>query len=248
MKIIFLGTNGWFDTNTGVTPCILIDSKKAYIVLDAGGGIYKLDRHITDSNKPIYLFISHLHIDHIWGLHILQKFRFQQGMTICVPKNLGKSLKTFMNTPFTFSMDKLNTKTTMIELSEGDHTNPCFVSCIQLFHSSLNFGYRFTIEDKIIAYSGDTGICDNSMKFAQNVDLLVHECSFEPGHHKSVWGHATPEAAAQLAKDAHAGRLLLTHFDPCFYPTLEKRKEAEKVAKMIFSNSHTVVDDEVIEV
>jgi len=62
VKIFFLGTNGWFNTETGVTPCILIDSKEAYIVLDAGGGIYKLNQHITDTKKPIYLFISHLHI------------------------------------------------------------------------------------------------------------------------------------------------------------------------------------------
>jgi len=38
MKIHFLGTNGWFDSETGGTPCTLIDSEEAYIVLDAGSG------------------------------------------------------------------------------------------------------------------------------------------------------------------------------------------------------------------
>lgn len=246
MNITFLGTNGWFDTETGVTPCILIDSEDSYIVLDAGGGFYKLDRYIKDPKKPILLFLSHLHIDHIWGLHVIQKFLFPQGITIYVPKGLGTSLKAIMRWPFTVAIDKLNTKTTIVELSEGVHTNPCAVSCIPLFHSSPDFGYRFTVGEKVIAYSGDTGICDNSMTLAQNADILIHECSFEPGHHKSAWGHVTPEAVAQLANDAHVGRLLLTHFDARIYTTIEKRKEAEKVARTIFSDSTVMFDDQSV--
>jgi len=249
VKIFFLGTNGWFDTETGVTPCILIDSKEAYIVLDAGGGIYKLNQHITDTKKPIYLFISHLHIDHIWGLHILQKFRFPQGMTTVVPESLGNSLKTFMNTPFTVSIDKLNTKTMMMELSEGNHTHPCLVSCFHLFHSSLDFGYRFNLEGKIISYSGDCGVNEKSMELAKNADILIHESSLEPGHiSHSGWGHSNPEHAAQLAKDAGVGRLLLTHFDARIYTTLEMRKDAEKVAQEIFPNTKTMVDDDFVEI
>lgn len=246
MKITFLGTNGWFDTQTGVTPCIFIDSLSAYIILDAGNGIYKLDRYITDTKKPIFLFISHLHLDHIFGLHILNKFSFPQGMTICVPKGLGSPLKTIMSEPYTVSPEKLHTKTTIIEVSEGEHTTPCPVTCIPLFHSSLNFGYRFTIDKKIIAYSGDTGICEKSIDLAKDADVLIHECSFEPGHSKSAWGHATPEDAAKLAKDAHVRKLLLTHFDARIYSTIEKRKDAEKVARAIFPESQAVMDDESI--
>ena len=77
MKITFLGTNGWYPTATGDTPCILIETKEHYIVLDAGNGIYKLDRYITE-NKPISLFISHFHIDHTSGLHTLAQFHFSQ--------------------------------------------------------------------------------------------------------------------------------------------------------------------------
>ena len=55
----FLGTNGWYSSKTGLTPCVLIDSKEGYIVLDAGEGIQKLDKYITDDKKPIYLFLSH---------------------------------------------------------------------------------------------------------------------------------------------------------------------------------------------
>ena len=77
MKIIFLGTNGWFSTPTGNTPCILIDAKDHYVIFDAGNGIYKIDKYITEE-KPISLFISHFHLDHVSGLHNLDKVIFSQ--------------------------------------------------------------------------------------------------------------------------------------------------------------------------
>ena len=75
MKVVFLGTNGWYDTETGNTICTLLQTDRFDIILDAGNGIHKVDRHI-DGGKPVFLFLSHFHVDHIEGLHILAKFRF----------------------------------------------------------------------------------------------------------------------------------------------------------------------------
>jgi len=75
MEIIFLGTNGWYDTKTGNTTCTLIETEDYFIILDAGNGLYKIDQYITSTSKrPIYLFLSHFHLDHIVGLHIMSKF------------------------------------------------------------------------------------------------------------------------------------------------------------------------------
>ena len=81
MKIFFLGTNGWYDTETGNTLSILIETKHEYIILDAGGGFHKIGRYIKGS-KPIYLFLSHMHLDHIIGLHTLVRFNFFQGIDL----------------------------------------------------------------------------------------------------------------------------------------------------------------------
>ena len=110
MKIHFLGTNGWHDTETGETPCILIDAKEAYIVLDAGNALRKIDRHISDTKKPIYLFLSHFHLDHTNGLHILLKFKFPQGMTLFGQPGTEKVMKVFLAKPFTGSAELVNKK------------------------------------------------------------------------------------------------------------------------------------------
>ena len=244
MTITFLGTNGWFDTDTGKTPCILIETKTAYIILDAGDAIYKVEQYITDEEKPIYLFISHLHLDHIFGLHILNKFHFPQGMHIIVPEGTLQPLKMFFNQPFTNTPEEMATHVDFMEVAEGEYTEPFHFSCFKMFHSSLNFGYRFMIEDKIISYSGDTGICDNSVPLALDADVLIHECSYESGHAKSAWGHVNPEEVATLAIQAHVKRLLLTHFT-AFRDT---RQDNETAAKKIFPNVISMKDDQQIEI
>jgi len=53
VKVIFLGTNGWYDTLTGNTVSTLVKTRDYNIVLDAGNGIAKLSRYMDD-NKPTY--------------------------------------------------------------------------------------------------------------------------------------------------------------------------------------------------
>lgn len=96
MKLYFLGTNGWYSDKGNNTICTLLETEKYYIVFDAGDGIHKLDKFIK-KGKPIFLFLSHLHLDHIYGFHIFPKFKFKNKVTIFCPKgtkNIWKKLST----------------------------------------------------------------------------------------------------------------------------------------------------------
>lgn len=241
MKIIFLGTNGWFTTDTGNTPCILIDSKYYYVVFDAGNGFYKLDTYIKEP-KPIYLFISHFHIDHVSGLHCLNKFKFPQGINVYVGEGRTKDFQTLINPPFT-SPKQIDLK----ELTEGKHNIPFPAEAIEQFHAYRNHGYRVTLEGKTIAYSGDCGISEGSMKLSKDADVLIHECSYKSDHAPDKWGHVGPIEAAQLAKEAGVKKLILTHFDANLYTSLDDRKQAEKQAQKIFPNTIAAIDDMVVE-
>lgn len=248
MKIIFLGTNGWFTSETGNTPCILIDSKTQYVVFDAGNGIYKLDKYITE-NKPIAMFISHFHLDHVSGLHSLAKFKFPQGIDVYIAAGRKKNFDTLVNIPYTipttYAKENINNLSTPIRLHElpvGNHDIGFKVSVHKLFHAYEDHGYRVTLENKTIAYSGDTGICPESKSFAKDADVLIHECSFNTPK-EPLWGHVTPEQAATLAKEGNVKQLLLTHFDPTQYSSLAMRLEAQKRAQKIFSNTTTARDE-----
>jgi ribonuclease BN (tRNA processing enzyme) len=249
MKVAFLGTNGWYTTPTGNTPCILIDSKDGYVVFDAGNGIYKIDKYITEE-KPVSLFISHFHLDHTSGLHTLAKFKFKQGIDIYVGEGRVKDFETLVNPPFTngfkpqpANINNLSTEIRLHELSEGENSVPFPASVIKEFHAYGGHGYKVTLEDKTIAYTGDCGLTDSVRGLAQNTDLLISECSNIKTKEDDNWGHLDPIQAATLAKEANAKKLVLTHFNPALYLTLEDRKVAEKKAQEIFPESTAATDD-----
>lgn len=242
MKIYFLGTNGWYTTPTGDTPCILIDSREGYVIFDAGNAIYKIDQYIKE-NKPVSVFISHFHLDHVSGMHVFAKFEFPQTVSIYMAKGREKDFQTLVNPPYT----TLPANIKILELDEGKNNVGFPVEVFKMFHAHEDHAYRITLEDKIIAYSGDTGICDSSKPFAQSADLLIHECSYIKDAASENWGHVDPMLAATLAKEANVKKLILTHFDASKYDDLEKREWAEKEARKIFPDTTAATDELVIE-
>jgi ribonuclease BN (tRNA processing enzyme) len=156
MEITFLGTNGWYDTGTGNTPCVLIRSSAYDILLDAGNGIYKAEEYGL-GDRPVHLFLSHFHLDHIEGLHILAKFRFRKGLTIHGQPGTREILDSLMRQPFTMPLSLLSYPVDIAEHAEGRHDVPFPVESRYLIHPAPCFGYRFELEDGIIAYCTDTG-------------------------------------------------------------------------------------------
>ncbi|MFW9942873.1 MAG: MBL fold metallo-hydrolase [Candidatus Thorarchaeota archaeon] len=242
MKIHFLGTNGWYGTDLGNTISTLINTDKFYIILDAGDGIYKIDQYITD-DKPIILLLSHVHLDHIIGLHIIAKFLFKQKIDIYGYKSTKKDIKRIINHPYSVPFDDLALNLQIHDLEEGEYNIGFPIKCKLLVHSDNTLGFRMELDNKIITYCTDTGICSNLYELAENADLFITECSYKPGQEKWGWPHLKPEEAAEIAKKSNVKKLILTHFDASYYNTIDHRKNAEIAAKVIFPETIIATDD-----
>jgi ribonuclease BN (tRNA processing enzyme) len=248
IQIHFLGTNGWYTTETGHTSCHLIDAPSCYIILDAGEGIYRAGLLIKE-NKPIFLFLSHLHLDHINGLHVLNQFRFEQGLTLCFSNEGLKELIQIVRQPYTVAFKDLKITVEFSEIKLGDNSGfPFGLRAEELVHSSKCFGYRFEIDNKIIAYCTDTGICPVVFQLAKDADLLISECALKPGQESPDWPHLNPTDAAKVGKEAKVKRLALVHFDAENYPTIQHRIKAEKEAKKVFDRTFAAIDNQIIEI
>ena len=247
MKVIFLGTNGWFDTETGNTICTLIQTEQYAIILDAGNGLHRTERHL-DGAKPTFFFLSHFHIDHIEGLHILAKFRFREGLTICAPTRGREILGTFINAPFTIPLAALPYPARILEMPEEAASLPFPVEVLPLRHASITLGFRIAVDGRIVSYCPDTGYCENAVTLARSADLLITECAYKEGQSCEAWPHLNPETAARIAVEAGAKRLALTHFDAGVYQSLPERKESEAVAAGIFPATTAALDDLQIDI
>jgi ribonuclease BN (tRNA processing enzyme) len=244
MKITFLGTNGWYDTGTGNTPCVMVETDACHIIFDAGFGFRKA-RDLISPDKPVFLFISHLHLDHLIGLHTLPLFRIKQGIDIYVPCHGDKLVRGFLKRPFTSPPLLLKTKLRFHAL-DGDTRLPFDFEMRKLRHSVPCYGYKAGYRGKTVAYCTDTGECPNLTRLARGADLLITECSMAPGDKSPKLFHLTPKAAARAALASGARRLALVHFDPANYPDFEFRKRAESAAKKIFPD--TVAANDGVEI
>lgn len=243
MKIHFLGTNGWYDTKIGNTISTLIDSKEKYIILDAGDGIYKAKKLLVEK-KPIYLFLSHLHLDHISGFHIFNTFIKNKEIHIILEKGNRQLLENIVRHPY---MIPFGSNVIFHEVENGNYSEPLNFECRKLKHADPAMGFKLKLENKDIAYCLDTYICDNLKALSENADILITEAAMIPGKSNSEWGHLNPEEAAQIAKEARVKRLIMTHITADGYSNGDERKAAEQKAKNIFANSLMAEDDLMIE-
>lgn len=95
---------------------------------------------------------------------------------------------------------------------------------------------------RVLAILGDTVKHPNSVKLAENADVVVHEGTFS---HEELdlakqYNHSTVTQAAEVAREAKAKKLLLTHFSSRYlYKDL---LQLEKEAQRIFPNSKVMKD------
>lgn len=236
MKIVFLGTNGWFSSPTGSTTCAAIVLPDRLIVLDAGEGLHRVPALAKGHGiSKIDVFISHLHLDHVIGLHTLPLFRQSHKVRLFVHKNYVKSLDALLSHPYTASAKELWAKMEIVPLKQGENRVPYIVNVLPLRHADPSWGFRFEIGGKSIAYCADTGPCENLVRLADGADALITECALPPGSPElRGWPHLSPEMAAKAAEKAGTALLLLTHFDAMQYPTIAAREKAVKGAGRIF--------------
>lgn len=241
MEITFLGTNGWFDTHTGNTTCVLADTKDAYIIFDAGGGLYKTFDMIKD-DKPVYMLLSHLHLDHILGLQFLNMFNWKGGVKIILADDMKAELEAFMRPPFMATPQNHKMKVEIIPISQAKDL-PFKLEYKELVHIVPTIGFRVGVEDKTIVYGLDSGPCENLTELAKNADLFITECSFLPDEKPNKM-HLNPQQAAQTALDANAKLMALIHFKADDYTNLDLRDHALAAAGQIFAATFAPYDGE----
>lgn len=244
MDITFLGTNGWYDTETGNTPCVLVQTGAEHIIFDAGFGFHKLGKYIRDG-LPIYLFISHLHFDHIIGLHVLPIFRYAQGIDIYTQPGSKELLESIMIKPFTRPLESM-TPFVRVHEYNGTVRFPFGFESRELVHAVPCYGFKVTSEGRSVSFCTDTEDCPALRVLAKDADLLITECAFKSGEETKGSSHLNPETAARAAAESGTEKLALYHFDPARYPAIKDRKKAQTAARTIFKNTIAATDGLVI--
>jgi ribonuclease BN (tRNA processing enzyme) len=165
------------------------------------------------------IFYTHFHVDHTLELSLLlfalrnPDYPRTHPLWITAPRGFQKIYDGFHQAYGEWIEPKgyeLNIQEIWEETIESDEWK---VTSKKVLHTENSLAYRLeSKEGKVITYSGDTDYCDNIIHLARDADILILECSF-PDERK-MEGHLTPSQGGEIATQAHAKKLVLTHFYP----------------------------------
>lgn len=227
MKIIPLGTNGFFPSHGRQTMCTLLLDSRQVVVLDAGSGLGRLMesgvRELVAGRERLDIVLSHYHLDHVIGLSYLPAVWPRGRVRIFAPapplvqgdpetafgKLLGPPL-------FGATVEELSASVEVIPVTgETLEVGDLRLKLRRQAHPGGSVGMRIGDE---IGYLTDTVVDEQSADFARDVRLLIHELWLTESEATetpaATTGHSDVDGVGRLAAMAEVEKLMFVHHHP----------------------------------
>ena len=182
--------------------------------------LHKLNQR---SSEIDYFVFTHLHGDHLGGVPFLLIDSLYSDvrvkpLNLIGPVGLKKRINDLVAAayePSVLAPEKRNFVINVLELLPGEQTN---IGSLKLTTFPADHQdppeqplcLQFSTQTTSVAFSGDTQICEGLMDAANNVDLLVAECS---GLKHPIGRHCAWEDWEALLPKMTCKRLLLSHLN-----------------------------------
>jgi ribonuclease BN (tRNA processing enzyme) len=195
--------------------------------LDFGpGNLLRLAQAGEEGYEVERILFSHYHIDHHADLLPLLFLRYNEELRprlrplrLYGPKGLRRIHRAWVELYGAWVDEELLEIKEFESQAEAMRIGAFEVQAFQALHSLPAFCYRIRMGSKLLAYSGDSGLCSGLIEACRDVDYAVLECSFvEPGP-----GHLCPSEIQNLIDQAGPKRVGLSHF----YPEMAHRLPGE---------------------
>lgn len=210
------------------------------LCIDAGTGTFaELQRYVALEELSA-IWISHLHAYHFSDMPIaFYAYAFgsitrNRKLPVAGPPGWPQRVSSFV------ASNEIHTMSDFFDVHEIgindiDRVGEITLSSQLLQHNIDSYGLRVEAANRSMAYSGDTGPCQELVELADGVDLLLCEVGSDELADRKGTIHCAPEEAGQMATAAHVQRLMLTHISR----SLEPQHAIERAAEF-FSGPITV--------
>ncbi|MCK9219886.1 MAG: ribonuclease Z [Bacteroidales bacterium] len=259
-SLTVLGSSAAIPANDRNLSAHLLNANERFFLIDCGEGTqFQLRKFHISLQKIRYIFISHLHGDHYFGLigllnsmHLLGR---KTELHLFGPPRLMEVLDLQMELSLTRLVFPLVFHPLIMDqhvlIHEDDHLS---IHSFPLKHAVPTCGFIFREKNpprKIViprsyAYCSDTVYTESIIPYISGVKLLYHESTFmeDLAGAAAEKFHTTAKEAATLAQKAQVTKLLLGHFSARYEdltPLLEE-------AKSVFFESYVAQEGTSLEI
>lgn len=208
--------------------CFCVQAPSGGFLIDCGASaVPGLKQHNIKLDDINTILLTHFHGDHYGGVPFLLLEAAIYGrvkpLTIAAPAGAKDKIAQLLHLlyPGTQVLEKLDVRFIEYMTTETISMNKITLKAFKVIHSpeSLPHGLRITVDEKVIAYSGDTEWTDALIALSDNADLFICECNFFDLQIKNHMNYTTLKTKLP---QLNCKQLLLTHFDNEMLQNIEK--------------------------
>ena len=186
MKIRMIGTGSMISSDNPAS--YLIDNK---IMIDMPNGIVKALKKQSLFENVEYVFITHLHGDHIFDLPFLflDRLKTNKSLFVVLDKRWFKTIKKLVKLAFPRQYYNIfycsNIKFVFTNINIVDNLK---ITRIEVEHGNMkpSYGYSIIEKDTKVFITGDSCLNDTLLQTIEKHNLLICDCTNAIGNNKHM--------------------------------------------------------------
>ncbi len=236
MRLTVLGSSASYAGAGQACAGHLVESGDTALLLDCGNGTLANLGQVLDPLRLSAVFVSHSHPDHFLDLYALQALlRYAPDgpaapLDLFVPAGLFERMACLLSERGAAELAaafRPHVHAPGVPVRVGDLT----VEPREVDHTAGSFAFRVDNGTATLCYTADTAFGPKIREAAKGADLLLAEATLPPAYAGAA-PHMTAAEAGELACEAGAATLVLTHV----WPTNDREQMAAQAAKACDSN------------
>jgi ribonuclease BN (tRNA processing enzyme) len=242
MRLTVVGCAGSYPGPDSPASCYLVEADHTdasgetrtwRILLDLGNGALGALHRYADPLAVDAVLLSHLHADHcldLCGYYVLRKYHpdgHQPRIPVFGPPGTAARMARAYDLPEDPGMTEEFDFHPYPALGAVE-LGPFRIEPVAVEHPVPAYALRVRADDRLLVYTGDSGVCEPVERAAEGADLFLAEAAFRDGDDNPEGIHLTGTDVGNMAKRAGVGRLVLTHI-PAWHDRQVAHDEARAV-------------------
>ncbi|WP_020525432.1 MBL fold metallo-hydrolase [Catelliglobosispora koreensis] len=214
MRLTVLGCAGSFPGPESACSAYLVEADGFRLLIDFGPGALSALQRYSSMKSIDAILLSHLHCDHMMDAtsYVVVRRYAPDGPYPPIPVYAPSGAPERIAAAYSLDEGPLDDVYSFYALQPGTFPiGPFQVQVDRVNHPVETYGVRLEHNGRVLAYSGDTAVCDSVIGLARDADVFLCEASYLDGVDNPPGLHLTGREAGEVATKAGARKLLLTH-------------------------------------